>query len=154
MSDARKILRKITANAYDDVAGSGERFDLEAIKHLIRHEAANAALGDDLLDMAIADAVRHVDDSRREAIDAPGLFGDFDAVVAIGDGSRRRKGSCTADDMAKHMAIIAANVASVTSAAAKRQGEYARLLPYMTAGMTYEEAAAAWQRDNPELDAT
>lgn len=151
MSDARKILRKIAANQYDDTAASGERFDLELVRQQIRQEAAHAALGDELLDMAIADAVRYVDDNRRDAADTPGMFGDFDAVVAIGDGTRRRKGSCTADDMAKHMAIITANVASVTAAAAAKQAEYARLLPYLTADMTYEEAAAAWRRANPEL---
>lgn len=151
VSDAKKILRKIVANAYDDTAASGERFDLDLIADLIRAEASTAQLGDELLDMAISDAVRYVDESRREATDEPSLFGDFDAVVAIGDGTRRRKGSCDAADMAKHIAIISANAAAVSTAAAKKQAEYARLLPYLNDGQTYEQAAASWRADNPEL---
>lgn len=151
MSDARKILRKIAANAYDDTAAAGERFDLDLIQHLIRDEAASANLGEQILDMAIADAVRYVDESRRDRGEPAGLFGDLDRVLATGDGLRRRKGSCGADDYAKHMAIVTANAAAVTAAAAQEQAEYARLLPYLTAGQTVEEAVGSWRADNPEL---
>lgn len=150
MSDARKILRKIVANAYDDTAAGGDTFDLDAIREQVRHEAANASLGDQILDMAINDAVGYVDQSRRDEREDAGLFGDLDQVLATGDGVRRHKGSCRADDFAKHMAIVTANAAAVTAAASRKQAEYARVLPYLNDGMTFEEAAAAWRADNPE----
>lgn len=153
MSDARKILRKIVANAYDDTAAGGDAFDLDTIRDMVRHEAAHASLGDQILDMAINDAVSYVDQSRRDDREEAGLFGDLDQVLATGEGVRRRKGSCTAGDYAKHMAIVSANAAAVTAAAARKQAEYARVLPYLNDGLTFEEAAAAWLADNPEANA-
>lgn len=143
MSDARKILRKIVANAYDDTAAAGESFDLDLIREVVRSEASTAALGDQLLDMAINDAVSYVDDSRRSRAEQAEMFGDLDRVLAVGEGVRRRKGSCGAREYAAHMTIVSANVASVTAAAAREQQEYARLLPYLSAEMTVEQAVTA-----------
>lgn len=153
MSDAKKILRKIAANIYDDHAAGGHQFDLDLVRDRVGAEAANASLGDQLLEMAVNDAVTYVDDNRRTRPEQAEMFGDFDRVLAIGDGRRRRKGSCDRADLAAHIAIVSANVAAVTAAAAKEQSEYAQLLPYLTDGTTYEEAVAAWRAEHPEVEA-
>lgn len=150
MSDARKLLRKIAAEMYDQVAENGDEFDLDFVRSLVVSDEAALGLGKQLLEVAAEAAVDYVDQSRRSRPEQTEMFGDMDRVLAIGDGRRKRKGSCKAEDYAAHMQIVAANVASVTAAAAREQDEYARLLPYLARGMNGDEAAAAWRADNPE----
>jgi hypothetical protein len=141
VDEAGRLLRKIASELYDQSAGSGDRFDLTAIMDRLERDQSVAALGRQLVRTAIEAAVRSVDEQRRDRPEDQGrLFGDLDRVLAIGDGVRRRKGSCDGDDYAKHIAIIAHNAAKVASAAAKEQNEYALLLPYFAQGLTVEQA--------------
>lgn len=143
MSDpGKRILRKIAAEAYDAIADQGHEFDLDYIRELVIADPAIGTLGDALLEAAAEAAVAYVDESRRNRSEQEELFGDLDGVLAIGDGRRRRKGSCTMADYAAHMQIIAANAAAVASATARKQEEFAQLLPYLSAGDTVEQAVA------------
>jgi hypothetical protein len=140
VSDARRILRKIAAEAYDVVAESGEEFELDFVQSLVASDEAARSLGQQLLEVAVEAAVRSVDESRRSRPEQGDLFSDLDRVLAIGDGRRKRKGACLARDYVAHMQIVAVNAALVASAAAREQEEYARLLPHLAAGLTVAEA--------------
>jgi hypothetical protein len=139
--EAGKLLRKIAAELYDQSVGSGDRFDLSAVMDQVERTSAARTLTSQLLRTAIEHAVKAVDEQRRDRSDAQGqLFGDLERVLAIGDGVRRRKGSCDADDYAKHITIVIDNAAKVTAAAAKEQREYSLLLPFFAQGLTVEQA--------------
>lgn len=142
--EATKQLRKIAAEFYDNTSGAGDTFDLAAVIDMVERDRTAASLGRALLRAAADAAVRYVDDQRRDRPETQGkLFDDLERVLAIGDGQRRRKGNCTARDMAQHIAIITANAAAVTAAAARDQQEYALLLPFLAQGMTVEQAVEA-----------
>lgn len=143
MSEAKKILFKIAAEAYDTLAGNGEEFDLDFVRSLVVSDKTALSLGKQLLEVAADAAVKSVDDSRRSRPEQAALFDDLDRVLAIGDGRRKRKAACGARDYAAHMLIVATNVATVTAAAAREQQEYAQLLPHLTAGKNVAEAVKA-----------
>lgn len=148
MSDAKKILRKIAADAYDVVAEGGDEFDLDFIRSLVVNDETARSLGQQLLEVAADHAVKSIDESRRSRPEQTEMFGDMDRVLAIGEGRRRRKGTCGARDYSAHMQIVATNAALVSAAAAREQEEYARLLPHLTAGLTVAEAVAAIKEED------
>jgi hypothetical protein len=150
---AESQLTKIVREHYEERAESGDEFGLDEIEQAVHDDPALDSVTDELVEAAIAGAVRRVDDARTKAnTEQLTMFGDSDQVVPIGEGRRRRRGSLRADNALKHLALVDENEAQVIAAAAKERGRVRSLLPYLTAApIDWDEAVRRYETDHPEL---
>lgn len=147
MAEPSKLLAKIVAETYDAMVASGEHINLADVVALVAQDPALEGRSRDFFIAAVDGAVKKIDDRRRQPPEQPSLLGDFDQVLALGEGVRRRRGSCDRDDIAAHMTLVMENASRVAEAASREQKRYALLLPYLNEGLTYEQAAARYEAE-------
>jgi hypothetical protein len=81
--------------------------------------------------------------------DLPGFDWDLCGEYRLGGGRRVAKRLARLDQAEEMLALVESNLAAVSQASERKQAEMAKLRPYWLAGMTKEEAVAAYRAANP-----
>lgn len=149
-------IRKLADDLYIQALASGEHFTpeelAERLAEELRQRYADEERGvvDDLIVSAAYSAMQSVDQAHTRPDAQQSLFDDLDRSIPVAESKRIARRWMRQDDWSAHLAHVSANASRIAAAAAKEYTRHTALSPYLSTGVTTEEALRQWQQDHPE----